>query len=122
MGMPVGPDPCGDLAWAGWAGLGPCQHSAHCPLLPQAPLCNGSMVWSVNLTANMVRTPGHWGAVAEAAALCSSFLSLAHTAGGSKQASRATLHPSSSGLPTTQTHLHQAPQPPLSCKLTERAA
>ncbi|XP_031528945.1 interleukin-13 isoform X1 [Vicugna pacos] len=39
--------------WPRWAGLGSCQHSAHCSLLPQAPLCNGSMVWSINLTTSM---------------------------------------------------------------------
>lgn len=63
--MLVGPDPHGRLAWAGWGRPGtPASIQFTVFLLPQASLCNGSMVWHVNLTANWVRTPqklgGRW--------------------------------------------------------------
>ncbi|XP_019611583.2 interleukin-13 [Rhinolophus sinicus] len=51
--MLVGPDPHGRLAWAGWGRPGtPASIQFTVFLLPQASLCNGSMVWHVNLTAN----------------------------------------------------------------------
>lgn len=83
-------------------------------LLPQAPLCNGSMVWSINLTAGVVRTFRCGEDGAEAPGLGPVFSETPFHGWGSKQASSALLPPPIIwALPTTQTHLHQASQPHL---------
>ena len=59
-GMPVGLTPLETWPGLPGAGLAPTSTQLTVFLLPQAPLCNGSMVWSVNLTADTVRILGCW--------------------------------------------------------------
>lgn len=52
-----------DLVWLGQA-RDSCYHLLMVSFLPQAPLCNGSMVWSVDLRAGGVRSLGFRDVVA----------------------------------------------------------
>ena len=74
-----------DLVWLGQA-RDSCYHLLMVSFLPQAPLCNGSMVWSVDLKAGGVRSLG-FRDVMVAGGL--GFLSSIHAAGALQATFRA---------------------------------
>ncbi|XP_051700168.2 interleukin-13 isoform X1 [Oryctolagus cuniculus] len=86
----------------------------------KAPLCNGTMVWSVNLTGSVVRTHGQreGGRGGQVHTSAWSLLSLAHTAEGIQADFKSCLLcPHNSGLPPLSpaspkplTHAVSAPQ------------